>query len=210
MKKGLAFLLAAFGIFLSVGIQTAAAVSFQFIGLYQLTDADGDHFSESLIIYDSSTIMEKNPADDVLKYVKFTPLTLDKNEYTPGDRYSLVEVTVQDGFQAFDNANNQLFTAATHLKPLIKTGDNTMALMSMMDMSGVGGSKIADAFIDNGQGKLAVTLMFSGGFNPESGQQIMGVYTGTASLPSIPEPSTLLLFGLGFLSFLGLCVQRKQ
>jgi hypothetical protein len=190
--------------------------SFDYVGTYQLTDADADGFRERIRFLSSAPFLPgphialTNPAGDPL--LGF------------GGSVGAGYLSIVDMF--LDTSGNLVLTAdiaPMELEHVGSTGQiNTSFSVNLtnfiIDASYMAGSSpVVDIFQSVGQGGVNYTLNFSGdmylaiagstGTGVAQGSTVSGSFSGTAA--TIPEPASLALFGLGLLVAGAASRQRK-
>lgn len=186
-------------------------------GNFSFTDPNGDGFSEKLRL-GASWVSLFEPEDDALfsdpalEQMFFVDVALDPTSYLSGLRYDFAQTTYENGVSLFDDDQTLLFSADLMLSALFVNGGigliNPSFAMNMTNFIVnpeyiAGSSAIVDAFLRWGGGAINFSLQYPGGNLGdmiEHGQTIRGTYSDSmATTTQTPEPSTVILLGVGLL-----------
>jgi hypothetical protein len=191
LKRLLVAAAATAGMLASSAAQAVPFASFDFVGTYELTDADNDGFRERIRFLSSFPLVPgphialTDPAGDPLLgfggsvgagYLSISDMFLDTSGITPFVTPPTTPVPFADpiylaGFQVFDNNGNLVLTAdisPNELEHVGSTGQiNTAFEVNLtnfvIDGSYIAGSStVIDTFAAVGQGGVNYTLNFSG------------------------------------------------
>jgi PEP-CTERM motif len=176
--------------------------------LSQLMDSTGTHTSVSLSVnandswFSGSGNADPNHAllNGIIKASSSQPTaTYTFNGLTPGGTYTLIAYTMEDT----SRTNNTLTVGSTKYITTAQTGaDFTGAFVRAMntDPNGtrdVGNYVEFDSVMADSNGRLVLTDHWDGTPTTQNGAGIAGIQLETPAQGAVPEPASVVLFGLG-------------
>jgi len=204
--KGLA--MAVVGLTFAAGSALALPMEFAYNGYYTMSDENASGQAETINFHDVTIVTTEPDGDSIFgAAINLASLSFDEAilyQFNPKDYI--------DGFEVVG-----FFTADLRVEEIVPAiGGNSGTInpflqlnLTNIEASGgyAGGSALADAFISYGIGSTSMSANASNIFTLIRTPGFDSSFTGSAQ--PIPEPATMLLFGSGLASLVGMARRRK-